>query len=73
MGIRKFSDGTISVVLHLTLKPGRDDALIDLVVNAPRRSLAPLVREAMRSGVRGSQDNNQVEQGFDLPDLSLEL
>jgi hypothetical protein len=73
MGMRKFQDGTISVMVHLTLKPGRDDALIDLVLHAPRRALAPLVREAMRNGVRGSQSVDHVEEEFDLPDLSLEL
>ncbi len=72
MAAIKFPDGTVSVLVHLTLKPGRDDALIDLVLKAPHRSLAPLVREAMRSGVLRGQEAGADEE-FDLPDLSLEL
>ncbi len=36
------------VGVRITLKPGRDDDLIDLVLSAPK--LAPAIREAMRSG-----------------------
>lgn len=35
--------------MRITLKPGRDDDLIDLVLSA--KKLAPSIREAMRSGV----------------------
>jgi hypothetical protein len=74
MGAPKRSDGTIYLLVHLTLKPGRDDALIELVQNAPRRALAPLVREAMRSGVNNSTNVFQeTEEDFSLPDLSLDL
>jgi hypothetical protein len=74
MGVRKQSNGTICLLVHLTLKPGRDDALIELVQNAPRRALAPLVREAMRSGVSSSANVFQeTEEDFSLPDLSLDL
>jgi hypothetical protein len=75
MGVRKRSNGTIYLLVHLTLKPGRDDALIELVQNAPRRALAPLVREAMRSGVSSSAANvfQETEEDFSLPDLSLDL
>ena len=37
------------VGVRITLKPGRDDELIALVLGA--RKLAPAIREAMRSGV----------------------
>jgi hypothetical protein len=37
------------VGVRITLKPGRDDDLIALVLSA--RKLAPAIREAMRSGV----------------------
>ncbi len=37
------------VGVRITLKPGRDDELIAMVLGA--RKLAPAIREAMRSGV----------------------
>ena len=37
------------VGVRITLKPGRDDDLIALVLSA--KKLAPAIREAMRSGV----------------------
>jgi hypothetical protein len=46
--VRK-QDGTLVVGVRITLKPGRDDDLIDLVLSAQK--LAPAIREAMRSGV----------------------
>jgi hypothetical protein len=46
-------DGTLVVGVRITLKPGRDDDLIALVVSA--KKLAPAIREAMRSGVFHSQ------------------
>jgi hypothetical protein len=44
-------DGTLVVTVRITLRPGRDDAQIDLVRNAPRSKLAAVIREAMRNGV----------------------
>lgn len=44
-------DGKLVVLIHLTLKPGVDDELIQLVCNAPRRYLAGRVREAMHRGL----------------------
>jgi hypothetical protein len=35
--------------VRITLKPGRDDDLIALVLSA--KKIAPAIREAMRSGV----------------------
>jgi hypothetical protein len=53
------------VGVRITLKPGRDDDLIDLVLSA--RKLAPAIREAMRSGVlKGTY--TQLE--LDLDDLA---
>lgn len=55
-------------------KPGRDDVLIELEKKAPHGALAPLVREAMRNGSRSTDEENQsVEEDFDLPDLTLNL
>jgi hypothetical protein len=42
-------DGTLVVGVRITLKPGRDDDLIELVLLA--KKLAPAIREAMRGGV----------------------
>ncbi len=49
MPIVRKPDGTLVVGVRITLKPGRDDDLIELVLSAPK--LAPAIREAMRSGV----------------------
>ena len=45
------ADGTIVFLVHITLKPGRDDLLIQLVKNAPPRSLARELRRLMNSGL----------------------
>ncbi len=45
-------DGTIVFLVHMTLKPGQDDELIELVKNAPKRLLAEKIRETMRIGIR---------------------
>ncbi len=69
-------DGTVVVTVRLTLKPGRDDILISLVRSAPTRMLAPLIREAMRSGVKPQfEPVDQVGQVYqlELPDISLDL
>jgi hypothetical protein len=42
--------GTLVVTVRITLQPGRDDDLIELVNTAPKGALAGLIREAMRSG-----------------------
>jgi hypothetical protein len=58
-------NGTLVVGVRITLKPGRDDELIALVLSAPK--LASVIREAMRSGiVKGTY--TQLE--LDLDDLS---
>jgi hypothetical protein len=64
-------DGTLVVGVRITLKPGRDDELIALVLDA--RKLAPTIREAMRSGVvKGSYI--QLELNLDdLAGVGIEL
>ena len=47
----KRTDGTIVFLVHFTLKPGRDDRLIQLVITAPPRSLARQLRELLNSGM----------------------
>jgi len=51
--VRK-ADGTLVVGVRITLKPGRDDVLITLMLSA--KKLAPAIREAMRSGVLERQE-----------------
>ena len=54
-------DGTLVVGVRITLKPGRDDDLITLVLGA--RKLAPAIREAMRSGVlHGTFTEQAIDQ-----------
>jgi hypothetical protein len=43
-------NGTFIVSVRITLQPGRDDELIELVNAAPKGALAGVIREAMRSG-----------------------
>jgi hypothetical protein len=45
------ADGTIVFLVHITLKPGRDDQLIQLVKNALPRSLARELRQLMNRGL----------------------
>ena len=69
-------NGNLVVTMRLTLRPGRDDELIDLVHNAPNGSLASLVREAMRTGISSKVsafDENPDEEKFDMSGLGLEL
>lgn len=64
-------DGTLVVRMSVTLKPGRDDALIDLVMGAD--NLAATVREAMRNGVvQMFEVDPEDDQNFDF-DLGIEL
>ncbi len=49
MQMRK--NGNYLVTIRLTLVPGRDADLIDMVKSAPSGMLAGMMREAMRHGV----------------------
>jgi len=59
------------VGVRITLKPGRDDELIELVLGA--RKLAPAIREAMRSGVVKGTYTQMVLNLEDLNDVGIEL
>ena len=65
MPIVRKPDGTLVVGVRITLKPGRDDDLIALVLGA--RKLAPAIREAMRSGVVKGM---YIQLELDLNDLA---
>ena len=45
------ADGTIVFLVHITLKPGRDDDLIQVVKTAPPRLLARKLRQLMNLGI----------------------
>jgi hypothetical protein len=66
-------DGTLVITVRLTLKPGRDDALIALIRLAPRRGLAAAVREAMRGGVGEKSDSAAADTEIDLLALGLDI
>ncbi len=71
MSIVKKPDGTLVVGVRITLKPGRDDDLINLVLGAKKK--APAIREAMRSGVlHGTFSDQEVDQNA-LEAIGLEL
>jgi len=69
------SDGTLEVLVHLTLKPGRDDAIIQLIRSTPKGGLAGTVREAMRTGISQEEFEPMMEaaEPFELPDLGIDL
>ena len=71
MPIVRKKDGTVVVGVRITLKPGRDDDLIDLVLSAPK--LAPAIREAMRSGVvKGMYTQLEIDLD-DLAGVGIEI
>jgi hypothetical protein len=71
VSIVKKPDGTLVVGVRITLKPGRDDELIAMVLGA--RKLAPAIREAMRSGVvKGMYIQLELDLD-DLADVGIEL
>ena len=68
------ADGTLVLTVRVTLKPGRDDDLIALVLQAQPRGMAGVVREAMRSGVDAMRIvEDDEDDAFELPDLGLDL
>lgn len=75
MAVSKRVGGTLVVTVRITLQPGRDDDLIELVENAPKGALAGLIREAMRSGTN-RQTTYETEWADDpliMDGLGLEL
>ncbi len=68
-------DGSLVMVIHMTLKIGRDDALIRLIRAAPRHGLATIVREAMRSGTPEKEEEVFADDNshFELPDIGVDL
>ena len=71
--IARRPDGTLIVTVRLTLKPGRDDALIAVVQSAPSRGLAAVVREAMRGGTQPADAVPEEDTPIDLVDLGIDV
>lgn len=42
---------SIVIPIRLTLKPGRDDQIIELLTNAPKYKRAEIIRELLRIGI----------------------
>ena len=66
-------DGTLVYTVRITLKPGRDDRLIEILQAAPERGMAAVVRETMRTGTEQNPEDIAWDDGFELPDLGIEL
>ncbi len=69
-------NGNLVVTIRLTLRPGRDDELIALVLQAPKGALAGLVREAMRSGIPKdivASAESHHEPSLELSGLGMDL
>ena len=68
MAVEQRERGTLVVTVRITLQPGRDDDLIELVNAAPKGALAGLMREAMRSGT-----SSKVTYETEWTDTPLEM
>lgn len=75
MAVSKRVGGTLVVTVRITLQPGRDDDLIELVETAPRGALAGLIREAMRSGTnrQTTYEAEWTDDPLEMNDLGMEL
>jgi len=75
MGVSRRVGGTLVVTMRITLQPGRDDDLIELVETAPRGALAGLIREAMRSGTNRQTtfEAEWTDNPLEMNDLGVEL
>ncbi len=43
---------SIIIPIRLTLKPGRDDRIINLITNAPEGKRAKIIRETLANGLK---------------------
>lgn len=75
MGVSRRVGGTLVVTVRITLQPGRDDDLIELVETAPRGALAGLIREAMRSGTnrQTTYETEWTDNPLEMNELGVEL
>jgi hypothetical protein len=75
MAVSKRLNGNLIVTVRITLQPGRDDELIELVDRAPKGALAGLIREAMRNGAAGkvTYETEWSETPLEMDGLGIEL
>jgi hypothetical protein len=75
MAVSKRLNGNLIVTVRITLQPGRDDELIELVERAPKGALAGLIREAMRNGAAGrtTYETEWSETPLEMDGLGIEL
>jgi hypothetical protein len=75
MAYNEKSDGSVVVMVHLTLRNGRDDDMIQLVKSAPRGGLASVIRETMRTGIHKNDEElyEEAEVEMDLSDWGFEI
>lgn len=66
-------DGTIVVTTRITLKPERDQELIDSILAAPKRRRATIIRELMRTGIDEKKQVEKIEEDLDLSNLIIKL
>jgi len=69
------ANGNQVVTVRITLQPGRDDDLIELVAKAPKGALAGLIREAMRSGTASKvmYETEWTESPLEMSGLGMDL
>lgn len=67
--------GTMVVTVRITLQPGRDDDLIELIENTPKGALSAVIRESMRSGTnrQTSYETEWTDTPLQMGDLGLDL
>jgi len=75
MAVSRRLNGNLIVTVRITLQPGRDDELIELVDHAPKGTLAGLIREAMRNGAAGraTYETEWSETPLEMDGLGIEL
>ena len=69
------ANGNLVITVRITLQPGRDDDLIELIAKAPKGALAGLIREAMRSGSTSqiTYETEQVDDPLEMGNLGVDL
>lgn len=67
--------GTMVVTVRITLQPGRDDDLIELIENTPKGALSAVIRESMRSGTnrQTSFETEWTDTPLHMGDLGMDL
>ena len=73
MSIKRRENGTVVIRTAISLKPGRDDDLINLFLPEEPLNVAGTIREAMRGGVvKFHKADRKEEEKINL-DIGLEL